>query len=324
MTRKPKPDSTHPEWHEAMEALVRALDLPDRYDRVIRGLVIPGLGRVFMRFWIAQDLVDPDFMADPEDDADEPQWYQIGDWPQRAGTPDGTPQFKWNRRTSLYFRWYGQHVMHVVDWLIYADRIGAPWLQNLDGHGRPKKLLKCVDLQQLVHEADKGLRYRARNYDPGGANPEVLPALVVHDEVEVADLGVGHVLVRLQTPNALFIEGRRMHHCIGHGRYDHYLSNPHYRFFSVRDPEGQPLATLEIAAGVVLQFRGPENADPARAVVDLLSAHAAEQKWLCYENAAAGGYLAYGFDDIDGGGAVVIDDIPAGDGPLPVRPRPAG
>lgn len=300
---------------------MRALDLPDRYDRVIRELVIPGLGRVLMRFWIAQDLVDPDFMADPEDDADEPQWYQIRDWPQRTGTPDGTPQSKWSRRTSLYFRWYGQHVMHVVDWLIYADRINAPWLQNLDGHGRPKKLLKCMDLQQLVHEADKGLRYRAGNYDdPGGVSMEALPALTDCDEVGVADLGVGYALVRLQTPHALLVEGGRMHHCIGHGSYDNYLFNPNYQFLSVRDPDGQPVATLEIAAGVVLQFRGPGNVDPSRAVVELLSAYASESKWLCYESAAAGGYLVYGYDGIEDVGTVVIDDMLAGDDLLPARP----
>jgi hypothetical protein len=286
-----KPNETHPEWYEAMDAFVRELDLPGRYHRVIRDLIGPGLGRIYMRFWIDQDHIDPEFMVDPEYEDPDPPWYRIDGYPERGGDDQDIIRRKWADRARLYFQWYGHHLMHIADWLIYSNRIGAPWIANVDEQGRPRKLMKCQGLEQLVHEADKGLRHRPRDYGGAEMPGAVIPEPAKDDEVEVADLGVGHMLVELQTSRALRVEGARMRHCVGHGGYDYILREAGYRLLSVRDPNGLPLATLEIRGDVVRQFRGPGNNDPSAAVVDLLSAYAAEQGWRGYEEAAVGRYV---------------------------------
>lgn len=290
-----KPRS-HPEWPYALAAFTAELDIPDR-DYRVRQLISPGLGRLFMKDWIAQDRIDPEIMVDPADRSDDPRWHQIDGWPIRGGTADEILRRKWERRAALYFHWHATDVSHVTDWLIYATATNAPWLFNVSEQGEPRKLLKCGSLYQLANEADKGLGNQSPNWllDRGGIpldDPDPQPA--PDDETEIADLGVGHVLVRLLTPNALRVEGVRMRHCVGHGGYDCILREPGYRLLSVRDPNGTPLATLEIRGDVVRQFRGPGNDDPTSAVVDLLSKYVAEQGWRGYEEAAVGRYGGYG------------------------------
>lgn len=42
-------------------------------------------------------------------------------------------------------------------------------------------------------------------------------------------------------------------------------------FFSIRNLDGKPVATLEIRGGYLRQFRGPANAQPTDAVKDLVA-----------------------------------------------------
>jgi hypothetical protein len=150
-------------------------------------------------------------------------------------------------------QWHSIDAWHVADWLITAVADGQPWVTNVDDNGYPKKLMKCGSLDRLVHEATKGLRQR-------NIRDSVLSC---DDESFVFALGAGHTLVRLLSRAALRKEGLVMHHCIGRGAYDDLLDDPEIGFFSVRNMDGKPLATLEVRDGYVRQFRGPANATPA-------------------------------------------------------------
>ncbi len=301
---------SHPEWNEALVAFVRELDIPDRQLLPVRSLIGPGLGRVFVKSWIEQDKIDPEIMRDPFDRSDDPRWYQIDGWPIRGGSKEEILRRKWERRAGLYVRWHGIEIWHVLDWLIYSQATNAPWTANVDERGEPKKLMKCGSLDALVHEADKGFRLRPRSGHLNGDDVKIPVAAGASsdDETEIADLGVDHTLVELLTPRALRAEGGRMRHCIGHGSYDDRVRDPEYRYLSVRDPNGVPLATLELKGRVVRQFRGPVNDDPLPAVTDLLSRYAAENGWQGYEDAAIGRYVGNVqrvlFDDLLAGGGL--------------------
>lgn len=293
---------SHPEWHQAMNAFIWELDLPGIHRQSIQHLIGPGLGRIFMRFWVEQDRIDSEIIRDPLDDSDDPRWFRIDGTPERGGSADEVLARKWRERARIFFHAHGVQVLHVADWLIAARQTSAPWLQNVDGRGEPRKLLKCASLEQLVREADKGFRNQRR--DPLRADAAI-SQLSPDDEAEIADLGADHVLVELLTPRALDVEGARMNHCIGQGSYDSRLGDAAFRYLSVRDPKGVPLATLELRENVVRQFRGRANSDPPIAVVDLLSRHAAESGWQGYEEAVAGRYIRPA-------GHVVLADMLAG------------
>lgn len=282
----------HPEWRPAVEAFCRELDIPNRQHMLIDNLIGPSLGRVYMKFWIAQDRIDPEIVIDPTDRSEDPRWHQSDGWPVRGGAEDEILRRKWERRAALYFRWNAPDIWHVADWLIYAVATNAPWLHIHDPHGEPKKLAKCGSLEQLVREANKGFRFRPEDRLHDGNLPAVaIPEPGPDDESEIADLGAGHMLVQLLTPLALRIEGARMRHCLSHGGYDIRLRDSRFRYYSVRGPDGLPIATLELAGDVVRQFRGPRDARPSEAVVDLMSRHAAENQWRGYEEASVGRLL---------------------------------
>lgn len=247
------------EWAAAMDALIVAIDLPEHLLAPIRDLIDPGLGRIFFDFW-------------PEENDDGPSVHL---------------QHKWRVRAETWYDVYGISACHVVDWLIVARQTGQPWLRNVDEGGHPKKLLKCASFNRLVEEANKGLRHRNANADV---------ALGPDDESVIADLGAGCTMVLMISLRALRREGRRMHHCIGYGGYDSHIEHPDYHLLSIRNPDGKPLATLEIRGSTVKQFRGPCNADPLPAVVDLVAPIADAYGWNGFEEAALGRYWPYDRD----------------------------
>lgn len=246
-----------PEYHEAVYHLICELDIPDRVLAPIRNLVGCSLGRIFWIDWLRQDARDAEWMATPGDHED-PEWHRIDGWPERG---DGATSRKWSRRAALWMQWHSIDAWHITDWLITAVADGHPWLANVDADGYPKKLMKCGSLDRLAYEATKGLRQRNLR--------EII--LGPDDETFAFDLGAGHTLVRLTSRAALRAEGIRMHHCIGQGAYDELLDDPYVGFFSVRDQNGKPLATIEIRNGFVRQFRGPANSEPSAAVKDLVA-----------------------------------------------------
>ncbi|GAA2884529.1 hypothetical protein GCM10010837_42910 [Aminobacter niigataensis] len=126
---------------------------------------------------------------------------------------------------------------HIVDWLT-ADFLGsAAWLNHVDDQGRPRKLMKCGSIAQLSHEADKAMRMRLQGksfmVDAG-------------DEITLASLTEGFVVMRLLSSRALDLESQRMQHCIGHGAYDEALSNGTTEIYSLRDKTGRPHVTIEV------------------------------------------------------------------------------
>lgn len=179
----------HPEYREAVFRLSCALDIPDRVFVPIRELIGCSLGRIFWLDWLKQDAVDTEWMPTPGDHVD-PEWHRIDGWPEQG---DGHIYRKWSRRAALWMQWHSVDAWHVCDWLITAVADEHPWLVNVDDDGFPKKIMKCSNLERLVHEASKGLRQR--NIRDIILGPE--------DETFVYDLGAGHTLVQLLSRAAL-------------------------------------------------------------------------------------------------------------------------
>jgi hypothetical protein len=182
---------------------------------------------------------------------------------------------------AAYFEAHRDDLIHVLDWLTSSVHERHDWLSNVDELGRPKKLLKAGDLKVLVHEADKA-EARLHQRDPH------YRSMTSKDETFVVELGAGYTLVRLLSPDALDLESDRMRHCIGHGSYDEDLAHGSSAFYSVRDEDGMPRATLEIVPrevdgtmyGHIRQFRGRRNANPEAHVVDLVGGIKVAMKWL--------------------------------------------
>ncbi|TAZ73789.1 hypothetical protein ELH70_14540 [Rhizobium ruizarguesonis] len=250
----------NPEYRIATYHLGCELDLPDHALRPIRHLLGPSLGRIFWGDWLRLDAIDPEWISTPGDH-DDPDWHRVDGWREQGGDHI---QRKWKQRARLWIQWYSVDAWHVADWLVTAVAGEHAWLANVDDQGHPKKLMKCGTLERLVHEASRGLRERNASLAR-----DVL--LGPTDEHFLHDLGVGHTLVRLRSRAALRKEGAIMHHCIGQGGYDELLDDPDVALVSVRDADGNPLATLDIRNGYIRQFCARGNAEPSDAVRDLVA-----------------------------------------------------
>lgn len=182
---------------------------------------------------------------------------------------------------------------HVLDWLRASLITEAAWLRNIDEQGRPRKLLKCSRYDDLVREADKSM---------DRLNAQRAKALCPDDEEHVADLAEGFRLVRLLTPEALDLESSRMKHCVGHGAYDAGVADGSIEIYSMRDPLGRPVITVEIERdtdglddyGVLAakprtyraigQIQGRRNADPSREHLEILRPFAMKDGWTDTEH----------------------------------------
>lgn len=260
----------------ALGALARELELDALGRRLIRNLFFVSAGRLYLKFWGQKDAIDPVWYQDPDG-----QYHQVDGWPERSGSPTHPAVMvrKWERRAALWLAAHPTSVEHVIDWLYVAYEEQHAWIANVDALGRPKKLLKFSTMADLVAEADKWVERQAR-----GAIADRSKKLTRHDEVFDAALGAGYTLVRLLSPAALDVESARMRHCIGHGAYDHRLYHPDCQYYSVRDEDGQPVATVELIRPrgywVINQFSGHRNATPPDHVHDLLAGVAHARGWL--------------------------------------------
>ncbi|TBA24689.1 PcfJ domain-containing protein [Rhizobium ruizarguesonis] len=283
---------SHPEYPAAVLALLAELDIADRVLLPIRSLVECSLARIYWADWRRSDARDPKWTTTPGDH-DEPELHRVDGWPEFGV---GRVERKWSRRARLWMSWHSIDAWHVADWFVNAVSDGDEWLLNLDASGHPKKLMKCGTLDRLVHEATKGLRQR---------NAQAARELVLgpNDEHFVADLGAGHTLVRMLSIAALRREGALMHHCIGLGGYDPFLDDPNVLLLSVRDPDGDSLATLEVQSGYIRQFRGRGNSEPAPAVMDLVSGAAHVHGWQDWRDRPRS-------RDRDPGSAAILRDPP--------------
>lgn len=257
--------TAHPEFAVAAHQFVRELEVPAHRQIALTPLIMASLVRVHFRYWLYQDVEDVGFIPDPDAEYDhDPQWFQIDGWPENGGSAEDILVRKWSERARLTMRWYGVHVWHVIDWLTVAEEADHAWRYRLDDDGYPVKLTKCADLDRLVVEATKGLR--DRNARIGG---EIV--LGPHEEERVADFGIGYSLVQMHTPTALRREGYRAHNCLKDGGYGRKLIDQAYSYFSIRNAQDKPVATIEVKNNDVSQFYGPCNAKPADHLIDLVS-----------------------------------------------------
>ncbi|ARQ56899.1 hypothetical protein Kim5_CH00791 [Rhizobium sp. Kim5] len=193
---------------------------------------------------------------------------------------------RWITKTDAFLGTHQYELVEVLDWLLLAGAERHPWLYNVDDRNRPKKLVKCQTIEALFEESQKCMR----RHPKGKRKTEI--DLGIGDEQFVMELGAGYTLVQLLSPDALDVESARMKHCIGNGVYDGKLDIPGHCFFSVRDRNGQPHATVEIAPkdidgvaqGVVRQIQGPRNTTVVPAILDLLTP--ALDDILCHDTPA--------------------------------------
>lgn len=146
----------------------------------------------------------------------------------------------------------------IVDWLEAEVETGAAWTHRTDEAGRPRKLMKFSTVEQIVSEAEKALSKRKQKR----------PAIIISegDEEFVTGLDYGFYLVRLLTPNALRVEGKRMQNCLRNGGHDVLLDDDGFEFLSLRDASGNPHMTIELDNSFTLvtlnELQGKQNKPP--------------------------------------------------------------
>ena len=68
----------------------------------------------------------------------------------------------------------------------------------------------------------------------------------------------GWNMVNVNSENDLDVEGAKMHHCVA-GYWDS-VRRGYSKIYSLRDPQNQPKATIEVQGDKVIQIKGPNNA----------------------------------------------------------------
>ncbi len=98
----------------------------------------------------------------------------------------------------------------------------------------------------------------------------------------------GARIVRLMTLEALKYEGSSMGNCIGSGSYDEAFLSGEEVFYSLRDTQNKPHATMEVGVGgnILRQCKGKENKPPVEKYMPMLQAFLTEQKFILNESAA--------------------------------------
>lgn len=247
----------------------------DRHSFIeLRKAFICSVGRLALKHFRELDADDPDFVTwDGEHIA-------IGGHPDpeyRRATKD---RLRAHRRSSYFVRRYGAQVRHIVDWFDIATRRNHAWLGNVDDKGRPKKLMKCASIEQLHREAEKQLRIIAQQQKQN-APLDTNNALTSTDIKWTATIADDLHLVQLLSPEALDEESQRMGHCIGLGAYDTKVVGDQRRFsyWSVRNDDGVPLATLEVREKVVVQLSDRGNGYAPRPVREAVERYMEAVGW---------------------------------------------
>jgi hypothetical protein len=182
----------------------------------------------------------------------------------------------------------GAFIEDVSDWLTEAVVNDVPWLANVDGNGVPRKFSKFSKLADIKDEIARS-REKARR-------SRTTVALVPGEELLVAELAEGFSIVRLMSAGALRRESDVMQHCVGEGGYTEGVRTGKIRIMSLRDPAGNPHATLEVdpAEMVVRQLRGKQNKMPIRKYMDLIVPWIAASAYKVQSNELGGGYVQTG------------------------------
>jgi hypothetical protein len=152
---------------------------------------------------------------------------------------------------------------HIADWLRASVTNNASWLSNLDELGRPKKLMKFGNVEQVSGEAHKAM-VKANQAAVGH---------VADGEKFVMEVGGGMYIVQLLTPEALDYESSKMQHCVGNGGYDEAMAKNERHFFSLRSGIANPHVTIDIdvASGWVNEMKGKQNSHPDDAYLKALA-----------------------------------------------------
>jgi PcfJ-like protein len=143
-------------------------------------------------------------------------------------------------------------------WLSDALERKESWIEKADKSGRITRFLKIktlADALALCAEDEERLRRaRAKKHDLAeGNSPRHVNVTRRFED--------GCFAVELKTPSALRWEGRQMRHCLGNARYARRM-RAGVEFFSIRDANGRPHVTLEVAEGRVIQCKGRANSNP--------------------------------------------------------------
>ena len=148
-----------------------------------------------------------------------------------------------------------RQVDHIRDWISAAIANDAAWLKECDGL-QPVRFKKLNTLEKLTAEADKDMRLANRALE---AELKLVPPGDGEQVVKVMENG--YRFVQLTTPAALDREGSAMGHCIGQGAYDGKLNEGTHQFFSLRDRNNEPHATLEVDTSkhAIIQCQGKAN-----------------------------------------------------------------
>lgn len=188
-------------------------------------------------------------------------------------------------------------VGHIKDWLKAALVNNEPWLAHVDGKGRPLKLMKFSNLDQITQEADKAMMK---------ANQKNQWIQIEAGEEElVAKLEDGYYLVELLTPKALDKEGALMQHCVGQGAYDDDLESGDIKILSLRDQHGKPHATIELNVPEtavfhhyeIAQIQGKQNKLPIGQYLTVLKPYL-EKEFNNFQKYIAGRGMVCGDDGI--------------------------
>ena len=253
-----------PNSHEfwiALETFAADCGMRRRNDFRVGDLWLMSVGRIYLRDWGRRDAEDPEYY-----DGKSTSGWRDGD----VAESDDRLRRKWADRSRIYVSDHADALYLIGDWLYGAAEEHADWLRNIDEKGRPRKLMKCGTIAQLLHEAWKWHRRREQQQQSTSSSSQ----LGLDDEHFVQCLRAGHTLVRLMSPRALDRESEHMRHCIGWGGYDTKVNQANdYRYFSVRDEDGKPVATIEAqhlsSQWVVTQFFAAHNVEPSPDIRDL-------------------------------------------------------
>ena len=113
---------------------------------------------------------------------------------------------------------------------------------------------------------DRSIRWHGQRLEIyWGRKPEFEPDHVLCDPwfTEKKILKGKLTVLPLITPKMLIEESVLMNHCVGYGGYDRSISTGYCQIFSLRDNEGEPVATMEVLKGSgeyrIAQLRGHSN-----------------------------------------------------------------
>lgn len=183
----------------------------------------------------------------------------------------------WNEYNPVFKGFERQKLSHIADWLKAAIVNDADWLKNVDDQGRPKKLMKFSNIDQITAEADKAMMIASQQ----GKNIK----LDENEEKLIHTFEDGYYLVQMLTASALDRESAFMQHCIGNGGYDHKVTDDKYRYLSLRDASNKPHATIECDKRSsdgnwrVLQLQGKQNQMPLAKYCDYLVPYLENEKY---------------------------------------------